>query len=373
MARLCAVLIAHSRAPLYARTVTVPYLVSSDVRGALWADVVTDSQRGSALDNPLEGLGVIRSIPSPPFAISYGGQVWNTPSACAIAPVVRASVLRPYGQVRNATGVYGFGKWYWEKRHTLRSVPRTIDTPLVTLVQIWNTEFQHIAFDTLPKLTFVCPFLREHPRINVLVMNALQRDLVIETCPMPKERFIRLGQGAVRAPVVYVPYFVGKDLKMGIVPPNSVRPLGSGTTPGTDVVYLARTRGKTRSVANEPDVLAALRRTWPGLRVLFPTNDWHKDRESVRNASVIIGPHGGAMANMIFAPVNTTIIEFTPLVQYNRDGENERPCYFGLAHGLGFKYHAIAPSKFNFNSGSMVVPTSRLEQVTRTFSIRHGL
>ena len=142
-----------------------------------------------------------------------------------------------------------------------------------------------------------------------------------------------------------------------------MRSLGSQIAPGTDVVYIARKAGTTRFVANEDEVLATLRTKWPNLRIVYPANAWRQDREAFRNAGVIIGPHGGGFANMIFAPVNATIIEFTPLVQYKHDGKNERPCYFGLAHGLGFEYHAVAPSKFNFDHGSMVVPTERVLDV----------
>ena len=171
-----------------------------------------------------------------------------------------------------------------------------------------------------------------------------------------------------------MPYFEGGEgdgevLKMGIVPPQSVRPLGSATTPGgTDVVYFARKAGKTRAVTNEAEVLATLRRRWPKrqLRVVYPTNSWRRDRETVRNASVIVGPHGGAMANMVFAPANTTIIEFLPLVRYKREGKNERPCFFGLAHGLGFEYHAVEPSTFDFNRGGMVVSIEKLEALIFT-------
>jgi len=302
------------------------------------------------------------STPPTPHRLSYGGEVWETPLACAIASIAHATVLPPSGQVRNETGVYAFGKWYWEREQQATTVPQALEHPVLTLVMVWNDQFQNIVFDTLPKLTVVCPFLVESPRIRVLVMNTLQQDLVREACPLSKERFLVLKE-AVRAHVVYVPYFVGDGLKMGIVPPNSVRSLGSQTTPGSEVVYLARKAGTKRSVANEADVLATLRTQWPELRVVFPTSDWRQNRESVKNAAVIISPHGGAMANMIFAPVNTTIIEFTPLVQYKHEGKNERPCYFGLAHGLGFEYHAVAPSTFDFDHGSMVVPTKRLETV----------
>lgn len=41
MNRLCAVLITHRAAPRFEHTVTVPHLVSSDVHGAAWADIIT--------------------------------------------------------------------------------------------------------------------------------------------------------------------------------------------------------------------------------------------------------------------------------------------------------------------------------------------
>ena len=124
---------------------------------------------------------------------------------------------------------------------------------------------------------------------------------------------------------------------METVPPNSVQPLVSQLLPGTDIVYFPRKAGTKRSVANEEEVLMMLRSKCSKLRVVFPSNDWRQGRDSICNASVIISPPGGALANMVFAPENTTSIEFTPLVQYMQKGKNERPCYFGLAHGLGFE------------------------------------
>ena len=67
------------------------------------------------------------------------------------------------------------------------------------------------------------------------------------------------------------------------------------------------------------------------------------------------------MANMIFAPVNTTVIEFLPLTHLKTRGENERPCYFGLARGMGFNYHAVEPSDFGFDK-PMTVPIEELKE-----------
>ena len=318
-----------------------------------------------------------RQLPTqlPRHIISYGGEKWTTPTEAVIAPVFDATISPPFGQVRNSTKVYDFGKWYWEETTTTtqdygeEELDSAIsEETLLTLVQIYSYSFQHIVFDTLPKLFFVCPFLmeRENANVRVLVMSTLQRELVMEGCPsLHKERFLMFESNlAIRSPVVYVPYYHGeKDLKMGLVPPNSVRSLGSQLAPGTDVIYLPRMEGTIRSVANEKGVISTLRTKWPNLRIVHITNEWNRDRWTVRNASIIIAPHGGALANMIFAPPNTTIIEFTSMLEYKRAGKNERPCYLGLAHGLGFKYHAVAPSIFDFDSGSMVVPTDRILDV----------
>lgn len=295
------------------------------------------------------------------YYIKYGGETWHTPSKWKITPVVHGTVSLPSGQVSNRSGVYGFQKWYWTSSSKPIVRPHILTSPVLSLVQIWNDCFQHIAFDTLPKLMFVCPFLLKASEIQVAVMNTLQRDLVLEACPCNPDRFV-VVHSPFTSPIVYVPYFVG-EFKMGIVPPNFMQPLNSQTTPGTDVVYLARKRTTTRSVDNEADVISTLTKRWPNVRVVYPTNDWRRDRYSVRNASVIIGPHGGALGNMIFAPPNATVVEFLPLVKLKRAGKNERPCYFGLAHALGFSYHAVEPSRFSFEGDSMVVPTMQLESV----------
>ena len=129
------------------------------------------------------------------------------------------------------------------------------------------------------------------------------------------------------------------------------------------VIYIPRPKGKSRSVINQGDVLNVLREYFGNkLKVYYPKNDWRKDRTVFESASIIVGPHGGAMANMIFAPVDTTIIEFLPLSRLKKQGKNERPCYFGLARGMGFAYHAVEPTQFNFNK-PMSVPIKQLKTV----------
>ena len=283
--------------------------------------------------------------------LEYGGVVWKTPQSSTISRIRNAQITTD-GLVSNATDVYTFGKWYWRQasaKHVRMSRPTHVENrAFLSLVQIYNEVFQHIVFDTLPKVVFACRFIQCRPDITVLVMNNLQRDLVAEYCRIDKSRFMVL-KSALCAIDIFVPHFVGQDLQMGMIPANSMKTLGFQNATGSRVIYVARKVGTMRSISNEVSVLAALREIFPGLVVMSPTNNWRQDREVFAEASIIIGPHGGGMANMIFAPINTTIIEFLPLRTLKRLGENSRPCYFGLAHGLGFRYFSVEPDGFGFD------------------------
>ena len=114
-------------------------------------------------------------------------------------------MLSPYGQIHNATEGYNSGKLYWRNgAHQNDNVLIILTNPVLTLIQVYSKHFQLNVFDTLSKLIFVCPFLQTNAQVQVLVMNILQQDLVIEACPLPKERFL-VFKKALWAPVVYVP------------------------------------------------------------------------------------------------------------------------------------------------------------------------
>lgn len=295
-------------------------------------------------------------------AMAFKDTTWRTPGQLCVWPVQNASILRS-GRVFNGTSAYTFDKWYWEthapETNHLRANVRA-GKKFISFVQIWQDVFQHMTFDTYPKSKLLCPFMTQHPELDILVMNDLQRDLIRESCTLPGGRFKNLI-GTVSAASIAVTVWPG-DFKMGIVPPDSFTSLGPQHKRGDTAIYIPRRKGAARSVTNEKDVLNVLRNHF-GYKLLVynPKNNWREDRTIFESASIIIGPHGGAMANMIFAPVKTTIIEFLPLTRLKSQGENERPCYFGLARGMGFDYHAVEPSDFRFE-GPMTVSVNELEK-----------
>lgn len=301
--------------------------------------------------------------------MEYNNVTWDTPKKICIMKLQAATILET-GLVFNQFDTLHLNKWYWKK-----DLPKTksvqqmkIDTvPFVSFVQIWQDTFQHIIFDTIPKVRVLCTHL-QHSMDVILVQSILQQNLMIEACNLPKHRF-RVIANPISSVSIAVTSWLGQkeSYKMGIVPPLSFKSFGSQENEGTNVVYIPRIAGSSRSVSNEDEVLRILRMSFSNkVLVYYPKNNWMQDRKIFSQAAFIIGPHGGAMANMIFAPVNTTIIEFLPLTYLKRKGQNERPCYFGLARGMGFKYYAVEPTGFSFDS-PMTVPTDKLRDILKPY------
>ena len=300
--------------------------------------------------------------------IIYNGVTWYTPKKLCTSPIHHASIL-PSGLIFNATSSYAYNKWYWKKDVSKITTQPTEIEPIntfISFVQIWQDTFQHITFDTYPKSKLLCPYMKQHPNIGILVSNNLQRDLIIESCAISRGRFKNLVK-TISANYISATVWSG-DFKMGIIPPDSFTSLGPQNKQGDMVIYIPRKKGTSRSVSNEEVVLNVLRAYFGDkLIVYYPKNKWLEDRTVFESASIIVGPHGGAMANMIFAPVKTTIIEFLPLTRLKKLGENERPCYFGLARGMGFDYHAVEPIDFDFDK-PMSVPIKELKQILNVYT-----
>jgi capsular polysaccharide biosynthesis protein len=161
------------------------------------------------------------------------------------------------------------------------------------------------------------------------------------------------------ADIVYYPHFYNHGLpqKMGLIPIGSfgkVREKLSGpfSLPQDMVVYLKREPNSSRTVYNEEELIEKIRKrlkTGLSLTIFEPHNDWNKDKEIMKRARVVIGPHGGAWSNVIFCSENTDVIEFLPLVSLKVRGLNERPCYYGLSSALNLNYWCIEPENFYFD------------------------
>jgi capsular polysaccharide biosynthesis protein len=63
--------------------------------------------------------------------------------------------------------------------------------------------------------------------------------------------------------------------------------------------------------------------------------DWAEQVSLFQSASLVVGPHGAGLSNLVFTPTGATLIELTNGNQYNR-------CFEWICHVVGHRYLAIA-------------------------------
>jgi len=96
-------------------------------------------------------------------------------------------------------------------------------------------------------------------------------------------------------------------------------------------VYLSRGRAPKRRVANEPELLDALREF--GFRVVhFEEHPFAEQVRIAQGARFLVSNHGAGLTNMLFMPEGGSVFEL------RRDGERERNWFFNLASAMRLKY-----------------------------------
>jgi len=95
----------------------------------------------------------------------------------------------------------------------------------------------------------------------------------------------------------------------------------------------------------------------------------------MKNAKVVLGPHGGAFSNLIYCSIETVhpvhVIEFVPLRPGYKDfAENPHKYlnvsqyannnYYGFANWLGMRYWNVEPARYDHGGHGMIVPVDKV-------------
>ena len=99
-----------------------------------------------------------------------------------------------------------------------------------------------------------------------------------------------------------------------------------------DRIYISR-RFSRRALVNEEQLEAKL--VAAGFRVLhLEQMPWQEQIAAFQQASVVVGPHGAGLSNVIFSQSGATVIELIDGAMYNR-------CYEWVCHVAGHDYAAL--------------------------------
>lgn len=275
---------------------------------------------------------------------------------------------------------YSFNKWWlgssWQVYKNTERVQ--VESDWVISIAAWGGEaFQHFIIDVFPKLASVIELLEseEYQHIKIashskscLFAQWLWKKLQLEDRVIQKplnaaEKFV------ISTPMALYPGFYPSHISFGFYPRDCLLPLQKrlGVLDEGEqdlVIYLPRTG--QRRVENQAELLIKLSRriesTPYRLHVFNASGDFDKDLSIMRRAKIVLGPHGGAFANLAFAKPGTHVIEFSPIYEYVNDIPSAGRNYWGMAQAAGLDYWTLKPDEFSF-AGPMTVDFNELNKI----------
>jgi len=114
-------------------------------------------------------------------------------------------------------------------------------------------------------------------------------------------------------------------------------------------IYVARRQGSERSVVNEAELLPVLRER--GFEIVRSESLSFADQVKLfRGAEVVLGPHGGGFANLVWCEPATKVFEIFGTSSVRR-------CYWSICHALNLQHHcAVADEDV---AGAIIVKPER--------------
>ena len=197
---------------------------------------------------------------------------------------------------------------------------------LLPLYGIWSNSFQHFSRDYAPRLALLPDKLLHDPELNVLLDKSDNEIVngILRRFGITRDRMLYFDTSTLfHAETLYLPLVDKYDVQIYLYDEYRTR-IGVRHAPVQErpaVLYLSRAGLASRKVANEQEVLQALR-GWlkargRGERLVVASRPESLERmiKTLAGVKMIVGPHGGAMYNAMLAQKHTFILEFAPLLE----------------------------------------------------------
>lgn len=187
-------------------------------------------------------------------------------------------------------------------------------------------------------------------------------DVVVIDLYNPKIDIVRVDVAVIPTSCVVDPRYawnayIGKAL-------DAIRPPRDPDAPA--LIFVSRKDvGNARGLANEDELIEALRRAgFPFVPIRAAELSMDEQRRVFSNAQVVIGPHGGGLNNLMWAPKGATGVELI------HDGlAANRPWFYHQICMAGYRYGMVnAPRDFaheNPGIDTMHVPPEPLIEIVR--------
>lgn len=199
-----------------------------------------------------------------------------------------------------------------------------------------DINYGHFVLDSITKLEIVegcCPLkIDEFNYILMPTFKSKESGMLIDFFKIPRNKILYpTSDYQYQFDELYTPSLRGGP---AITKPKSVDKIREAfdvkNRKPTKKLYISR-KGFSRNIANEESVWSVLKDY--GFEKINP-KEVEDCPQLFNEASIIVGPHGAGLTNMIFCQSNTKIIELMP-------HSHRYTWYLSLAHACGLPYHGL--------------------------------
>ena len=243
-------------------------------------------------------------------------------------------------------------KPYFDYAMEALSTPNKTVSYAVSFANIWSHNYFHWVLDIMPSLEYILT-LDERPLILVQqnppdYMTGTLDDLGLAWEEQQADHYL------VERLLV-----IPTRREKGFVKPSAIRILRNFALPTPPVftspyIYTSRDDASSRQVVNEEDVVGFL-----GGFGFHPLQagkyDFSAQMGMFSQAREIIGPHGSALANMVWADAPKVIELVSP--------EYTNPCCWLIAAGMGWDYGYVIGEPSDKGHEFIEIDVTKLEQV----------
>jgi hypothetical protein len=285
-------------------------------------------QQGTTLGELKAPPAFVFEIPNVNFWAYYGGSVVTADNALLfdLSPEVWGPENHPI-----------FSRWHLPKSRVLNGRIAVGVTPEA------SGNYYHWLLDLVPRVLLLKHATQNFSNYDTLLLNGSRANYERETLtalevPPEKIRFVDSRDRFQIASAVF------PSLEINVVAPWKVRGLRelASSRPQrhrSSRLYFSRARAAVRRIGNEKEISEALRHH--DFEILeAETLSFREQVDWSANASVIIAPHGAALANIVFCQPGTRVVEIS-----TREGYRDWYWQLAVVAGLSYEILEAKPAK----------------------------
>jgi capsular polysaccharide biosynthesis protein len=214
------------------------------------------------------------------------------------------------------------------------------DQPMTVLANVGGSNYYHWLFDVLPRLYVLEKAGFDLLQIDSFLFNKISQPFQVETLTalgIERQKIVEAHEDYhLQSERLIVPSLTGQIGHPSNWACQFLRDRflkKSNEIEQCSYLYISRGKATRRRVLNEIEVSHVLEEN--GFKVVhFEDFSFFEQVELISSASVVVAPHGAALANLVFCAPQTKVIEIFAPKYVNQ-------CYLALAHQVNLDYYYL--------------------------------